>query len=133
MRGHHEEAHVVDDLLRDSSAPSSVVALQSWVKISSPSLTRRAAICAAEIVDHELRGLDAASHLRARNGLAHDGDGGRDHVDEGASSRLNIRAHVSAEERDGGEIERQLFDRGIEEHVRRRSRAIAQCPWRCLR
>ena len=101
----------------DRSAPSSVVVLHSWVKISSPSLNAARGDLTAEIIDNELASLDAAMHPRARNGTAHDGDGGRDHVDEGAVDCLNVRTHLRAEEGDCGEVESHLFDRGIKAQV----------------
>ena len=84
--------------LRVGGAPSSVVALQSWVKSSSPSL-RGARRSACRIVEHEGAAGDAARHLRARDGLADDGDCSCDHIDEGGLHTLYIGAHVRAQKR----------------------------------
>ena len=45
------------------------------------------------------------------------GDGGRDHVDEGAVDLVDLRPDIGAEERRRGEIERQLLHRRIEQHL----------------
>jgi hypothetical protein len=60
-----------------------------------------------------LPAFDAAIHLRTGNGPAHDGDGGRDHVDEGSFDRFEVSSELAAEEGDGGKVESQLFDRRI--------------------
>src|SRR4051812_48022949 len=68
-----------------------------------------------EIGDDTLATLDAARHLGPGPWRAHRGDGGRDHVDKGAGDLVDFRPDLRAEERGGGEIERQLLHRRIEQ------------------
>ena len=117
MRGHHEEAHVVGDLLgrqQRAFVRGRLAKLGEDVR-PVPGATR--VDLAAEIIDHEGAALHAPRHLRAGNGLPHDGDAGRHHVDEGPLQLRDFRAELGAEKRHGGEVEGQLLDRGIEQHV----------------
>src|ERR1700760_1131006 len=68
-----------------------------------------------EILDDALAALDAARHLGAGPWRADRGDGGGDHVDKGAGDLVDLGAEASAEERRGGQIERELLHRWIEQ------------------
>src|SRR3954470_24166954 len=68
-----------------------------------------------EIVDDAPAALDAARHLGAGPWRADRGDGGGDHVDKGAGDFVDLGPDAGAEERGGGEIERELLHRRIEQ------------------
>ena len=129
VRRHHQEAHVVDDVLGRQ---------QRAVLVGRPAQLREQVLAAAlgaaqrnllgEIVDDALAALDAARHLRARQRRADRRDRGRHHVDEGAVDLLDLGTDVGAEERGRREIERQLLHRGIEQHL-----APARLPLRDAR
>ena len=119
MGGHHEKVHVIRDFLRRQQ-PSVVGGRLAELseEVLGVALTARGDL-ATEIFDHELARRDATVHLRAGDGAAHHGDGGRDHVDEGAFDPLRVGAHFFAEEGGSGEVQSQSLDRWIETHIGR--------------
>ncbi len=116
VRGHHQETHVVDDVLRRQQR---AVLMGGLAKLREQVF---AALFAADrnlfrkIGDDAFAPVDAACHLGARQRLADHGDRGRHHVDEGTGDVVDFGADIGAEERRGGEIERQLLHRRIEQH-----------------
>ena len=117
MRGHHQEAHVVDDILRRQQRAvlvGGVAELREQILAAAPGAANRNLL--GEIGDDALAALDAARHLRARQRLADHGDRGGHHVDEGAGDLVDFGPDPGAEERCRGEVERELLHRGIKQH-----------------
>ena len=88
MRRHHEETHVVDDLLR---AQQPAIVGRRLAKLGEQVFAVAVAPgfdLAAEERDHEPAALHAARHQRAGQRRANDGDRRGDHVDERALERL---------------------------------------------
>ncbi|MGY4465550.1 hypothetical protein ACVWWK_001232 [Bradyrhizobium sp. LB9.1b] len=70
-----------------------------------------------EIADDALAAPDAGRHLRAGQRPADRGDGGGDHVNEGAVDLVDLRPDIGAEKGRRGEIERELLHRRIKLHL----------------
>src|SRR5579883_3545731 len=127
MRRHHEEAHMVGDLLRREERAvltGSAAELREDVVAAALAPERHLAL---EVIDDEGAAFDAAPHRGAGQRFPDDADRGRVYVDEGALERLDI-ARDFAQKRGCGEIERQLLDRGIEEEIRGSLAPFSQPP-----
>ena len=117
MRRHHQETHVVDDVLRRQQRAvlvGGVAELREQVVAAALGAADRNLL--GEIGDDALAAPDAARHRGAGQRLSDHGDGSRDHVDEGARDLVHLRPDVGAEERGRGEVERELLHRGIKQH-----------------
>ena len=117
VRRHHQETHVIDDILRRQQRAvlmGGLAELREQIVAAALGAADRNLL--GEIGDDALAALDAARHLRAGQRLADHGDRGRHHVDEGARDLVDLGPDVGAEERGRGEVERELLHRGIEQH-----------------
>ena len=117
MRRHHQETHVVDDVLRRQQRAvlmGRVAKLREQIVAAALGAADRDLF--GEIGDDALAAPDAARHLRAGQRLADHGDGSRDHVDKGVGDLVDLGPDAGAEKGGRGEVERQLLHRGVEQH-----------------
>ncbi len=116
MRCHHQETHVIDDILgRQQRAVFMGGAAQLREQVLAP-LGAADRNLFGEVGDDAFAPLHAARHLCARPGLADRRDRCRDHVDECARDLVDFGTDAGAEKGRCGEIERELLHRGVEQH-----------------
>ncbi len=98
MRCHHQEAHVIGDLLiREQRSVFFGRATKLGEEIRRlPGAPPRALL--AEESNDRLAALDALPHLRAGNGCAHDANDGSYHIDERAVDGIRLRSELDAKE-----------------------------------
>ena len=117
VRRHHQETHVIDDVLRREQRAVLMGRLaQLREQIVAAAFRAADRNLLGEIGDDALAALDAARHRRAGQRLSDHGDGSRHHVDEGAGDLVDLGADAGAEKRRRREVERELLHRGIEQH-----------------
>ncbi|MBA7667324.1 hypothetical protein ES703_75411 [subsurface metagenome] len=117
MGRHHQEAHVVDDVLRRQ---------QRAVLMGGLAQLREQVVAAALAPDRDLLGEigddafapgNTAAHLGERQRRADRCDRSGDHVDKGAGDVVDLRPDFGAEEGGRRQIQRELFHRRIHQHL----------------
>ncbi len=114
MRRHHQEAHVIGDLLigeQRSVFLGRAAQLGEQIRRLPGAPPRD---LPAEERNDRLAPLDALPHLRAGYGCAHHADDGSHHIDKRAVDRVRLRSELDAEEGGRGQIEGQLLDGRVE-------------------
>ena len=114
MRGHHQEAHVIDDVRvgqERAVVPGGAAELREQIVAAAFAPQRYLPI---EIVDDQRRARARRAPSACPAAAPNDRDRCRDHGDEGALDRIELRTKLVAEERGRREIERQLLDRRVE-------------------
>jgi hypothetical protein len=115
VRGHHQKAHMVDDILGRQ---------QRAVLMGGAAQLREQVFAAFGAADRNLLGeigndtlatLDAARHRGAGQRPADHGDRGGHHVDKGAGDLVDLGPDSGAEKGSRGQVERKLLHGGIEQ------------------
>ena len=117
MRRHHQETHVIDDILRREQRAvlmGRVAKLREQIVAAALGAAERDLF--GEIGDDALAAPDAARHRGAGQRLADHGDGSGDHVDKGIGDFIHFRPDAGAEKGGRREVERQLLHRGVEQY-----------------
>ena len=116
VRGHHQEAHVIDDVLRRQQRAVLMGGLAEMREQVVAALAAADRNLLGEIRNDPFAAPDAARHLGARQRLADHGDRGGHHVDKGARDLVDLGSDTGAEERGRGKVERELFHRRVKQH-----------------